>query len=54
MFQDFAQLMWEAALTGWYETYYEVVKDGQFFRVINDMHSRYGITTSILTLQSQG
>ncbi|CAN9285974.1 unnamed protein product [Alternaria alternata] len=31
-----------AALTGWYETYYEVVKDGHFFRVINDMHSRYG------------
>ncbi|KAH7374222.1 cytochrome P450 [Cadophora sp. MPI-SDFR-AT-0126] len=31
-----------AALTGWYETYYEIVKDGQFFRAIDKMHKKYG------------
>ncbi|KAE8365518.1 cytochrome P450 [Aspergillus caelatus] len=31
-----------AALTYWYETYYEVYKGGQYFRVIDDMHAKYG------------
>jgi hypothetical protein len=43
-----------AALTGWYETYYEIVKDGQFFRAIDEMHSKYGIPTSLLERYSPG
>ncbi|KAF9884916.1 hypothetical protein FE257_000907 [Aspergillus nanangensis] len=31
-----------AALTYWYETYYEVYKGGQYFRVIDEMHAIYG------------
>lgn len=30
------------AITYWYETYYEVYKGGQFFRVIDEMHAKYG------------
>ncbi|KAF2120196.1 cytochrome P450 [Lophiotrema nucula] len=31
-----------AALTYWYETYYEVYRGGQYFHVIDEMHRRYG------------
>ncbi|EFQ35390.1 cytochrome P450 [Colletotrichum graminicola M1.001] len=31
-----------AALTYWYETYYEVYKGGQYFRMIDNMHGKYG------------
>ncbi|KAL7787160.1 cytochrome P450 [Trichoderma ceciliae] len=31
-----------AALTYWYETYYEICKGGQYFRVVDEMHKQYG------------
>ncbi|WDK14961.1 cytochrome P450 [Colletotrichum graminicola] len=31
-----------SALTYWYETYYEVYKGGQYFRMIDNMHGKYG------------
>ncbi|KAK4243558.1 cytochrome P450 [Corynascus novoguineensis] len=31
-----------AAITYWYETYYEVYKGGQYFRMIDKMHAKYG------------
>jgi hypothetical protein len=31
-----------AALTGWYETYYDCVKQGRFWREIERMHQQYG------------
>jgi hypothetical protein len=31
-----------AALTFWYESYYEVCKGGQYFRIIDEMHAKYG------------
>lgn len=31
-----------SALTYWYETYYEVYKGGQYFRIIDEMHAKYG------------
>lgn len=31
-----------AALTGWYETYYDCVKQGRFWREIEKMHEEYG------------
>lgn len=31
-----------AAATSWYETYYDVVKDGLFFRKIQRLHRQYG------------
>jgi hypothetical protein len=32
-----------AALSRWYEFYYEVVLKGQYFRRIDEMHNQYGI-----------
>lgn len=31
-----------AALTSWYEGYYEVVKNGQYSRKISKLHDEYG------------
>jgi len=31
-----------AAITGWYEFYYDIAKDGQFFWKIEEMHKTYG------------
>jgi hypothetical protein len=31
-----------AALTGWYETYFECVKRGRYWVEIEKMHKRYG------------
>lgn len=33
-----------AALTKWYEFYYEVVRNGQFTFHIQDLHKQYGVT----------
>lgn len=30
------------AITYWYETYHEVYKGGQYFRIIDEMHAKYG------------
>ncbi|KAH8896133.1 putative cytochrome P450 [Thozetella sp. PMI_491] len=31
-----------AAATAWYEFYYDVIKPGQYYRKINELHDRYG------------
>jgi hypothetical protein len=31
-----------ATLTGWYETYFDVVKKGKFLYEIEKMHAKYG------------
>lgn len=33
-----------AAATGWYETYYDVVKKGKFLFEIERMHQKYGMS----------
>ena len=35
-----------AALTGWYECYYDVYLDGKFMFHIQDLHKKYGRTSS--------
>jgi hypothetical protein len=40
-----------AALTQWYEFYYDVVLQGQFIFQINELHKKYG--TKILFLDGQ-
>ena len=35
-----------AALTSWYEFYYDVIRPGQFVFHIQDLHERYGTCTS--------
>ena len=37
-----------AALTYWYEFYYDVVKDGQYLFQIEKLHKRYGRWTTQL------
>jgi hypothetical protein len=37
-----------AALTKWYEFYYDVVQKGQFTFRIQEMHRNYGITVNCL------
>jgi hypothetical protein len=32
-----------AAMTTWYDFYYEVIKDGQFTFHIKDLHKKYGM-----------
>lgn len=34
-----------AAATGWYEFYYDIVKDGLFFKKIQNLHEQYGMCT---------
>lgn len=31
-----------AALTGWYETYYDCIKEGSFWIQVEQMHKQYG------------
>lgn len=31
-----------AALTFWYDSYYEVCKGGQYFRITHERHAKYG------------
>jgi len=33
-----------AALTGWYETYFDCFKQGRYWTVVEKMHERYGNT----------
>ena len=35
-----------AALTSWYEFYYDVIKPGQFVWHIQELHERYGTCTT--------
>lgn len=37
-----------AAVTSWYEGYYEVVKNGQYSRKISKLHDEYGSTCPFL------
>jgi hypothetical protein len=37
-----------AALTGWYETYYDCVKRGRYWVEIERMHREYGTVPSLL------
>jgi hypothetical protein len=43
-----------AALTKWYEFYYEVVLRGQFTFHVQDLHKIYGNTSQSLTLEAHG
>ena len=36
-----------AALTGWYETYFDCIKQGRFWVEVEQMHKTYGISPSI-------
>lgn len=36
-----------AAITRWYEAYYDVVKDGQYTFKIEQMHRHYGMTQAL-------
>lgn len=32
-----------AAVTNWYEAYYEIIKNGQYSAKISELHDRYGM-----------
>lgn len=36
-----------AALTGWYEFYYDVIKQGKYVFKIKDLHNKYGKLASL-------
>lgn len=42
-----------AALTRWYEAYYDVVKDGQYTFKIRELHQRYGTCSVPLKTRDQ-
>jgi hypothetical protein len=42
-----------AALTFWYEFYYDVVKGGEYVYEIEKMHQRYGMSHSIMDPSKQ-
>ena len=41
-----------AALTSWYECYYDVIKPGQYVWKIKELHAQYGWYTRRLNMQS--
>jgi hypothetical protein len=38
-----------AAITGWYETYFDVVKKGRFLYEIEKMHAKYGESSRLMS-----
>lgn len=37
-----------AAVTYWYEAYYEIVKTGKFTFKISELHDKYGMSTTLI------
>jgi len=40
-----------AALTSWYEFYYDVIKPGQYVRKIKNLHAEYGGSPSLPSMR---